>query len=99
MWNARIIMSIVVLQVLGYAQQSRENYNYEQASLIEKMQEYIKQIDQESKQALNGSHASSNDVGIQPFNRKSHKEIEAVMQSAAKGKVMVEMTAFAFQRV
>lgn len=81
-----------MLQVLGYAQQSRESSNYEQASLVEKMQEYIKQIDNESKQALNGSHACSNDVGMQPFNRKTQKEIEAVMQSAANGKVMVLAT-------
>lgn len=90
------IRSVVVLQVLGYAQQSRESSNYEQASLIEKMQDYIRQIDYKSKLALNGSYASPNDVGMQPFNRKSHKEIEAVMQSAAKGKVMVEMTTFPF---
>ncbi|RVX17991.1 ADP-ribosylation factor GTPase-activating protein AGD3 [Vitis vinifera] len=79
-------MEPYINQVLGYAQQSRESSNYEQASLIEKMQDYIRQIDYKSKLALNGSYASPNDVGMQPFNRKSHKEIEAVMQSAAKGK-------------
>ena len=85
-----------MLQVLGYAQQSRESSNYEQASLIEKMQEYIRQIDCESKKALNGSHACPNDVVMQPFNRKTQKEIEAVMQSAAHGKVMIEMTTLSF---
>ncbi|XP_034672817.1 ADP-ribosylation factor GTPase-activating protein AGD3-like isoform X1 [Vitis riparia] len=80
-------MEPYINQVLGYAQQSRESSNYEQASLIEKMQDYIRQIDYKNKQALNGSYASPSDVGMQPFNRKSHKEIEAVMQSAAKGKV------------
>ncbi|KAJ9676513.1 hypothetical protein PVL29_021839 [Vitis rotundifolia] len=80
-------MEPYINQVLGYAQQSRESSNYEQASLIEKMQDYIRQIDHKSKQALDGSYACPNDVGMQPFNRKSHKEIEAVMQSAAKGKV------------
>ncbi|KAF2288366.1 hypothetical protein GH714_007075 [Hevea brasiliensis] len=73
--------------VLTYAQQSRERSNYEQAALSERMQEYKRQIDRESRWSSNGSNGSPNGDGIQAIGRSSHKMIEAVMQSAAKGKV------------
>jgi hypothetical protein len=78
---------LLFLQVLTYAQQSRERSNYEQASLNERMQEYRRQIDRESRWSSNGSNGSPNGDGIQAIGRSSHKMIEAVMQSAAKGKV------------
>ncbi|KAH9698326.1 ADP-ribosylation factor GTPase-activating protein AGD3 [Citrus sinensis] len=83
----QIIRLAFVLQVLTYAQQSRERSNYEQAALNERMQEYKRQIDRESRWASNGSNGSPNGDGIQAIGRSSHKMIEAVMQSAAKGKV------------
>ncbi|XP_027349471.1 ADP-ribosylation factor GTPase-activating protein AGD3 isoform X3 [Abrus precatorius] len=70
-----------------FKQQSRERSNYEQAALNERMQEYKRQIDRESRWASNGSNGSPNGDGIQAIGRSSHKMIEAVMQSAAKGKV------------
>lgn len=73
--------------MLTYAQQSRERSNYEQAALTERMQEYKRQIDRESRWSSNGSNGSPNGDGIQAIGRSSHKMIEAVMQSAAKGKV------------
>ena len=76
-----------VLKVLTYAQQSRERSNYEQAALTERMQEFKRQIDRESRWSANESHDSPNGDGIQAIGRSSHKMIEAVMQSAAKGKV------------
>lgn len=76
-----------MLQVLTYAQQSRERSNYEQAALSERMQEYKRQVDRESRWSSNGSNGSPNGDGIQAIGRSSHKMIEAVMQSAAKGKV------------
>ncbi|XP_042501757.1 ADP-ribosylation factor GTPase-activating protein AGD3-like isoform X1 [Macadamia integrifolia] len=79
-------MEPYINQVLTYAQQSRERSNYEQAALTERMQEYKRQIDRESRWSSNGSHVSSND-GIQAIGRSSYKMIEAVMQSATKGKV------------
>ncbi|KAL6996848.1 ADP-ribosylation factor GTPase-activating protein agd3 [Sarracenia purpurea var. burkii] len=72
---------------MAYAQQSRENSKIEQAALNERMEEYKKQVDQESRQSLNGSHGSPSRDAIQPFTRGSHKEIKAVMRSAAEGKV------------
>ncbi|KAF5205478.1 Adp-ribosylation factor gtpase-activating protein, partial [Thalictrum thalictroides] len=80
-------MEPYINQVLTYAQQSRERSNYEQAALTERMQDYQRQIDRESRWSSNGSHDSPNGDGIQSIGRSSHKMIEAVMQSAAKGKV------------
>uniref|UniRef100_A0A2P2LTN6 Uncharacterized protein MANES_08G101900 n=3 Tax=Rhizophora mucronata TaxID=61149 RepID=A0A2P2LTN6_RHIMU len=80
-------MEPYINQVLTYAQQSRERSNYEQAALSERMQEYKRQIDRESRWSSNGSTGSPNGDGIQAIGRSSHKMIEAVMQSAAKGKV------------
>ncbi|XP_061367028.1 ADP-ribosylation factor GTPase-activating protein AGD3 [Gastrolobium bilobum] len=80
-------MEPYINQVLTYAQQSRERSNYEQAALNERMQDYKRQIDRESRWASNGSNGSPNGDGIQAIGRSSHKMIEAVMQSAAKGKV------------
>lgn len=80
-------MEPYINQVLTYAQQSRERSNYEQAALNERMQDYKRQIDRESRWASNGSNGSPNGDGIQVIGRSSHKMIEAVMQNAAKGKV------------
>ncbi|XWS54076.1 hypothetical protein CRYUN_Cryun10bG0057900 [Craigia yunnanensis] len=80
-------MEPYINQVLTYARQSRERSNYEQAALNERMQEYKRQVDRESRRSSNGSNGSPNGDGIQAIGRSSHKMIEAVMQSAAKGKV------------
>lgn len=86
--SGRYSMSFIFLQVLTYAQQSRERSNYEKAALNEKMQEYKRQVDRESRWLSNGSNGSPNGDGIQAIGRSSHKQIEAVMQSAARGKVL-----------
>ncbi|XP_077250439.1 ADP-ribosylation factor GTPase-activating protein AGD3-like [Tasmannia lanceolata] len=80
-------MEPYINQVLTYAQQSRERSNYEQAALTERMQEFKRQIDRESRWSSNGAHGSPNGDGIQAIGRSSHKMIDAVMQSASKGKV------------
>uniref|UniRef100_A0A0D9XFI4 ADP-ribosylation factor GTPase-activating protein AGD3 n=1 Tax=Leersia perrieri TaxID=77586 RepID=A0A0D9XFI4_9ORYZ len=80
-------MEPYINQVLAYAQQSRERSNYEQAALVERMQEFKRQIDRESRWSPNGINDSPNGDGIQAIGRSSHKMIEAVMQSASKGKV------------
>lgn len=76
-----------LLQILSHAQQLRESSNHEQVSLIVRMLEYKKQSDTESRETINGSHVSTNGDSMQPFAWRSHKEVEAVMQSTAKGKV------------
>lgn len=80
-------MEPYIHQVLAYAQQSRERSNYEQESLMERMQEFKRQIDTESRLSSNGSNESPNGDGIQAVGRSSHKMIEAVMQTAVKGKI------------
>ncbi|GFP82623.1 ADP-ribosylation factor GTPase-activating protein agd3 [Phtheirospermum japonicum] len=75
-------MEPYINQVLAYAQQARQNSNYEQSALNERMQEYIRQVDQESRRSFSGSHGSPNRDAMQPFPRGSHKLIEAVMHSA-----------------
>ncbi|XP_031475849.1 ADP-ribosylation factor GTPase-activating protein AGD3-like isoform X18 [Nymphaea colorata] len=80
-------MEPYIHQVLIYAQQSRERSNYDQAVLAERMQEYKRQIDRENRWSSNGSHGSPSRDRIQTIGRSSHKMIEAVMQSAVKGKV------------
>jgi hypothetical protein len=77
-------------QVLSYAQQSRERSNYDQAALIERMQEFKRQIDRESRWSPSVPTHSPSALGdgIQAIGRSSHKMIEAVMQSAASGKVL-----------
>ncbi|KAH7664017.1 Arf-GAP with coiled-coil ANK repeat and PH domain-containing protein [Dioscorea alata] len=80
-------MEPYIHQVLTYAQQSRERSNCEQIALTERMQEFKRQIDRESRLSSYGTISSPNGDGIQAIGRSSHKMIEAVMQSAAKGKV------------
>ncbi|KAL6644455.1 hypothetical protein ACP70R_016063 [Stipagrostis hirtigluma subsp. patula] len=80
-------MEPYINQVLAYAQQSRERANKEQASLVERMHEYKRQIDRESRSSANGLNDFHNGDGIQAIGRSSHKMIEAVMQSSSKGKV------------
>uniref|UniRef100_A0A7N0TND8 ADP-ribosylation factor GTPase-activating protein AGD3 n=1 Tax=Kalanchoe fedtschenkoi TaxID=63787 RepID=A0A7N0TND8_KALFE len=80
-------MEPYINQVLTYAQQSRERSNYELTTLNEKMQEYKRQIDRERISSSKISIGSPNGNGTQAIGRGSHKMIEAVMQSAAKGKV------------
>ncbi|XP_010547791.1 PREDICTED: ADP-ribosylation factor GTPase-activating protein AGD1-like isoform X2 [Tarenaya hassleriana] len=76
-------MEPFINQVLAYAHQSRECANYEMASLNERMQDYRRQVDRETKT----SGGSPTEDGIRQLSRNSQKVIEAVMQSAAKGKV------------
>ncbi|TKW11443.1 hypothetical protein SEVIR_6G234000v4 [Setaria viridis] len=80
-------MEPYINQVLAYAQQSRERANKEQASLVERMHEYKRQIDRESRSSVNGLNDCYNGDGIPTIGRSSHKMIEAVMQSSTRGKV------------
>ncbi|KAJ0231407.1 ADP-ribosylation factor GTPase-activating protein AGD1 [Hirschfeldia incana] len=78
-------MEPFINQVLSYAHQSRECTDYEIASLNERMQEYKRQVDRETRN-LNGS--PTRDGFMRQNSRSSQKVIEsAVMQSSAKGKV------------
>ncbi|XP_051122073.1 ADP-ribosylation factor GTPase-activating protein AGD3-like isoform X2 [Andrographis paniculata] len=80
-------MEPYINQVSTYAKQSKERSNYELAALSERMQEYKRQINREIRWSSNGSNGSPNRDGMQAIGRSSHKMIQAVMQSAANGKV------------
>lgn len=58
------------------------------------MQEFKRRIDQESEWSPNGLKDSSNVDGMQDIARSSHKMIEAMMQSAAEGKVYCWKSSF-----
>ncbi|KAJ7957177.1 ADP-ribosylation factor GTPase-activating protein [Quillaja saponaria] len=79
----------VINEVLTYAQHSRESSNNEHISLNERMQEYRRQIDRESRQTLTGPYSSPNGDSVQRLARKSNKVIEAVMETATDGKVQI----------
>ena len=62
------------------------------------MEEFKTQIQQKSRWPSNGE-LSPNGDGIQAVGRSSHKMIEAVMQSASKGKVGSYFTVFVFNKM
>ncbi|KAL8464394.1 hypothetical protein ACS0TY_034066 [Phlomoides rotata] len=80
-------MEPYINQVLAYAQQARQNSNYEQSALNERMQEYMRQVVRENRRSSIGPNETPNEESIQPISRSSHKMIEAVMHSTAEGKV------------
>ncbi|XP_031100520.1 ADP-ribosylation factor GTPase-activating protein AGD3-like isoform X2 [Ipomoea triloba] len=82
-------MEPYINQLLAYTQKSRESYMSEQAALMERMEEYQKKVDQDSKRSFGASPDPPNGdaIPIQSFPRSSHKAIEAVMQSTVEGKV------------
>ncbi|GJU46790.1 ADP-ribosylation factor GTPase-activating protein AGD3-like protein [Tanacetum coccineum] len=72
-------------QILSNAQKSKESYYSEQHALNERIQEYKRHIDFGNKSSCN-LPAGNGDLTLQQ-SRSSHKSIQAVMQSAAEGKV------------
>ncbi|XP_019196132.1 PREDICTED: ADP-ribosylation factor GTPase-activating protein AGD3-like [Ipomoea nil] len=83
-------MEPYINQLLAYSQKSRESYLSEQAALMERMEEYQKKVDEDSKRSFSACPIPPNPPNcdpIQSFPRSSHKAIEAVMQSTVEGKV------------
>lgn len=79
------------LQVLASAQGARVNSNNELAALNERMQEYVMEVDKERKRSFSRPSEPQNVDATQPVFRNSQKMIEAVMHSAAGGKVHLIM--------
>ncbi len=71
----------VTKQVLTYAQQSRERAYYEQAALVDRMQEYRQQMEQENQRSFSDVDSLATGHRIQAVGRSSHKLIEATSQS------------------
>lgn len=84
-----ILTIIWFLQILDYAEQSKQSSNNELTSLNEKMKEYKQQIDQQSRQSVNGSYEPPGLDCSPPFSKSTDKTIEEVMQSSANGKVFL----------
>ncbi|XP_019434429.1 PREDICTED: ADP-ribosylation factor GTPase-activating protein AGD1-like isoform X1 [Lupinus angustifolius] len=82
-------MEPFILEVLAYAQKSRESANEEQISLCERMVQYKQLAREESKLSLNGPYSSPSGDSMQHFSRISNKVVDAVTESAANGKVQV----------
>ncbi|XP_019416188.1 PREDICTED: ADP-ribosylation factor GTPase-activating protein AGD1-like [Lupinus angustifolius] len=82
-------MEPFILEVLAYAQKSRESANEEQISLCERMVQYKQLVHEESRLTLNGPYSSAAGDGMQHFCRISNKVVDAVTESAANGKIQI----------
>uniref|UniRef100_A0A7N0V0Y2 Uncharacterized protein n=1 Tax=Kalanchoe fedtschenkoi TaxID=63787 RepID=A0A7N0V0Y2_KALFE len=83
-------MEPLIEQIAAYAKQSQENFTREKALLNERMQEYQRQVDQESIPSHeNMVDSLRNGDCMQPSSRSSHRLIQAVMQSSSIGKVQI----------
>lgn len=80
-----------MLQVLDYVQQSKENFDKDQILLYKKMQEYKKQVYQDSRLSLNGPNGSPSGDSAHPFSRISNEVVDVVKESAANGKVLISL--------
>ncbi|KAE9587367.1 putative Arf GTPase activating protein [Lupinus albus] len=79
----------LILEVLAYAQKSRESANEEQISLCERMVQYKQLAREESKLSSNGPYSSPSGDSMQHFSRISNKVVDAVTESSANGKVQI----------
>jgi Arf-GAP/coiled-coil/ANK repeat/PH domain-containing protein len=79
-------------QVLTYALQCREQATYEQAALAEQMQDFRQQMERDNQRSFSDIEASPSGDGIHAVGRSSHKMIEALMQSASNGKVVLSVS-------
>ncbi|RDX62071.1 ADP-ribosylation factor GTPase-activating protein AGD3, partial [Mucuna pruriens] len=82
-------MEPFISEIMDYVHQSRESYNKEQIALYKRMQDYKKQVYEESRLSLNGPYGSPSRDSAQPFSRMSNEVADVVMESAANGKVHI----------
>ncbi|TQD81654.1 hypothetical protein C1H46_032811 [Malus baccata] len=80
-------MEPYIHQVLTYAQQSKEQATVEQDKLHKRIQEYRTQAELDSIRASSNIEPPAVADGNRTFGLASHKNIEAIMQSSANGKV------------
>lgn len=78
--------------MLTYAQQSKELANAEQDNLAKRIQEFRTQAEVDQLRASSNVKASTSAVGINGVGMSSNKIIEAIIQSTAKGEVMIQLT-------
>ncbi|XP_058097997.1 ADP-ribosylation factor GTPase-activating protein AGD4-like isoform X2 [Magnolia sinica] len=80
-------MEPFILQVLTYAQQSKEMTKIEQDKLAKRIQEFRTQVELDNIQSASNMEASTSIDGIHVVGMGSYKSIEALMQSTADGQV------------
>ena len=74
--------------MLTYAQQSKEQATVEQDKLHKRIQEYRTQAELDSIRASSNIEPPAVADGNRALGLASHKNIEAIMQSSANGKVI-----------
>ncbi|XP_057417370.1 ADP-ribosylation factor GTPase-activating protein AGD1-like isoform X2 [Lotus japonicus] len=83
-------MGPFINEVLDFVHQSRERYDTEQISLYKRMEDYKRQVYQESRLSLNGPYGGSpSGDSRHPFSKTSNEVADVVMESAANGKVQI----------
>ncbi|XP_074317149.1 ADP-ribosylation factor GTPase-activating protein AGD1-like isoform X2 [Silene latifolia] len=91
-------MEPYIKQVLTYSEESKQSSINELTSLSEKMKQYKRQIEQQSRQSVNGSRHFPLDDCPQPFSKGTDKSIEEVMQTSVNGKVQIIRQGYLFKR-
>ncbi|XP_052205388.1 ADP-ribosylation factor GTPase-activating protein AGD2-like isoform X2 [Diospyros lotus] len=85
-------------QVLTYAQQSKELANVEKDNLAKRIQEFRTQTELDQFLASGNVEVSTSAIGINGVGMSSNKDIEAIMQSTAKGEVQTIKQGYLLKR-
>ncbi|KAJ4710370.1 ADP-ribosylation factor GTPase-activating protein [Melia azedarach] len=85
-------------QVLTYAQQSKELANIEQDKLAQRIQEFRTQTELDNLRASFDMEPSTSADGITVGGTSSYKNIEAIMQSTARGEVQMIKQGYLLKR-
>ncbi|KAF5939522.1 hypothetical protein HYC85_023781 [Camellia sinensis] len=84
--------------VLTYAQQSKELANIEQDNLAKRIQEFRTQTELDQLRASSNVEVSTSAVHINGVGMSSYKNIEAIMQSTAKGEIQTIKQGYLLKR-
>ncbi|XP_021811314.1 ADP-ribosylation factor GTPase-activating protein AGD2-like isoform X1 [Prunus avium] len=91
-------MEPYIHQVLTYAQQSKEQATIEQEKLHKRIQEFRTQAELDSLRASSNIEPSAAVDGNRAFGLASYKNIDAIMQSSANGKVQTMKQGYLLKR-
>ncbi|XP_034201248.1 ADP-ribosylation factor GTPase-activating protein AGD2-like isoform X4 [Prunus dulcis] len=91
-------MEPYIHQVLTYAQQSKEQSTVEQEKLHKRIQEFRTQAELDSVRASSNIEPSAAVDGNRAFGLASYKNIDAIMQSSANGKVQTIKQGYLLKR-
>ncbi|KAM7484801.1 hypothetical protein LguiA_000810 [Lonicera macranthoides] len=91
-------MEPFIHQVLTYAQQSKELANSEQDKLAKRIQEFRTQAEMDQLRASSNVGTSTTAVGINGVGMSSNKNIDALMQSTANGRVQTIKQGYLLKR-